>query len=213
MKSNKVEFYGITGKKGHGKNTLAEFIIKYNNKFQLKQFGDGVKSYASKIFNIPLNDFYDRNQKDKKFERGRNLDEYLFNMREATKLDLKDKNLIAYSPREILQLFGTDYVRNTDPNFWISVLDRNLDPNIPTIIADVRFLNECEYLRNKFDAKIIKIQLVDENEDNSVKPHLSETELEEIDSDMLFIAKYGNFSLHEEVAKYLAEGWDRPEQK
>lgn len=46
--------------------------------------------------------------------------------------------------RRILQLWGTEYRRRQNPNYWIEALFLSLDPEQDYIIDDVRFPNEAD---------------------------------------------------------------------
>lgn len=50
--------------------------------------------------------------------------------------------------RRLLQMLGTDCIRDRDPEFWIAQLDKVAQKYDKVIIDDVRFMNEAEYIWN-----------------------------------------------------------------
>lgn len=135
---------GITGKKGAGKSTVAEFIEDEYD-FHEYAFADALKSACLLIFQLQARQLYG-SQNDKE-----SIDEYW-----------------GVSPRVIMQEFGTAMrsiaARNARlDKIWIRGLHReiiNKDPN-RVIISDVRYQDEAdsikEYETRGWTAIIIKI--------------------------------------------------------
>lgn len=71
----------------------------------------------------------------------------LFNI----KIEDNDLAYCVISPRKAFQLFGTEWGRSISDTVWLDVA-----PKTDTVITDVRFDNEAEYLRN-IGAPIVKI--------------------------------------------------------
>ncbi len=63
-----------------------------------------------------------------------------------------------FSPREALQLIGTEVGRDIfHSDFWIYSLEKRLRPNFNYVITDVRFPNEIDFIQ-KNDGIVIHIQ-------------------------------------------------------
>lgn len=117
---------GLTGKKGSGKTTAAEYL---SYKYSIKQvsFADPIKQ-ISKIMGfteLQVNGSQD------------------------------DKNthhpFLPITARHFMQQFGTDFARQTIcDDIWIRILNNYIQSENydNVIIADVRFTNEFEYIRD-----------------------------------------------------------------
>lgn len=197
-----MEIYGVTGKKRHGKDTFAKCIVSFNTNFKIIHFADKLRSMLQEIFPVTENQLTDQSLKEKAFDHPIDMDSYLSKMRQVTNLDIKPMGKIATSPRESMQFFGADYVRNVQEDYWIQkVLDEIKSPDDQVIIPDTRFLNEANVLRS-LGGKIVKIQRLDlpDSKDN----HLSETEMEQIVPDLHFGTSNNDTWIAESVAKLLA---------
>lgn len=82
--------------------------------------------------------------------------------------------------REFLQYIGTDWARNKDPDVWVrlALQDHMQDENI--FLSDLRFKNEFYALKNSgwFCVKIVR---PNENKEEKVNEHESETSLDSVD--------------------------------
>lgn len=117
---------GLTGKAGHGKDTVADYLCATHD-FKRLSFAEPLKKSICDLFNIPRHVMEDRILKEKNDERW----------------DI--------SPRRLLQIFGTDVIRDTiDKNFFIKRLENDLIPFIKNgdnvVITDVRMHNEALWL-------------------------------------------------------------------
>lgn len=120
---------GICGKKQHGKDTIARILAaKYG--YKVRHFADPLKATCAAVFG--LND-EQLNGADK---------------------EVRD-NFWGVSPRVIMQLVGTELFRNelaarmpeVGRNIWIRSFAKTYDSNTNTVIADVRFKNEYEWIK------------------------------------------------------------------
>lgn len=61
----------------------------------------------------------------------------------------KEDPIYGYTP--ILQWYGTNVARKTDPDIWITALSKRLLVEVPSvaIITDVRFPNEASFVKEK----------------------------------------------------------------
>jgi hypothetical protein len=156
-----MEYIGLLGNKGCGKDTLADYLVKDKN-FIKYSFANPIKEIAKHLFNLS--------------------DEQLNGSLKET-ID----NRWNLSPRIILQRLGTEFgqykiydlfpeLKDKIPSrkLWLVLFEKfledNKDKNI--VIADVRFNHEVDYLK-KLKFNIIKI-----NRNNNKKySHSSETEI------------------------------------
>jgi len=157
---------GLAGRKGSGKSSVAKIL---ENKF----------GYKTMSFATPL--------KDMLMAMGVTEDE-IFN------IDLKEKPIERFggrSPRELLQLLGTEFARNmVCEDVWVKALEARIKPNDQIVIDDVRFPNEAEMIRDK-GGKIIRVTRAGQ-ELGMVDTHSSEAgiPLELIDHEIKNISCY-----------------------
>ena len=133
---------GISGKAGHGKDSLADIIQKdinededHNVFFERVRYADKLKDVCADLFDID--------------QSGQN------------NLDYKDvpiPHLDNMTPREVWQIFGTEVARNIFDNVWIyhhekRIIKTLLDnyahsENVIVFTTDIRFQNEYNSLKN-----------------------------------------------------------------
>lgn len=135
---------GLMGQIGSGKGTAADFLVSKG--FKKDSFAAPLKDSVSAIFN------WDREMLEGETSESRvwreQEDEYwseVFNKR--------------ITPRNVLQVFGTDIVRNNfHKNIWVeSFIKRYKDNPIDTVVADVRFPNEMQTIK-KLGGKLYRIK-------------------------------------------------------
>jgi len=199
--------YGISGEKGHGKDTLAKYVLAADNKFTILHFADDLKSMVGAIWGLLDYQLYDEVGKEEIFIHPINMDHSLTVMNEYTCLDIQPKGKIANSPRQLLQYFGTDYVRSVDDNYWINRVISQIERiGDKILIPDTRYPNECAALR-KIGATIIKVQRVDLPK-SANSEHSSETSVAAIEPDVLYTFQTSDSDLErmEGIAEGLAQG-------
>lgn len=154
----------ISGLAGSGKTTAANYIEqKYN--FKQLALGDKLKQLTFKllkIFNVPIKSIDDLYNPIKKQEY-----------------------------RKYLQLIGTECCRSVfNSDFWCDQLIKEINNYDKIIISDVRFENEYNYFKNKYDITSIKIV----RDGIKIMNHQSEQEINNIKSDYII---YNNSSISE----------------
>jgi dephospho-CoA kinase len=134
-----MKIIGITGNKGSGKSTVAKILCELG--WYELSFAQPLKEGLQKIFNLTDEQIYG-NEKEI-------IDSY-WNV----------------TPRELLQVIGTDLLREQlplllpqikDSTLWIQCLDKKLQElkyhNKGTykgiVISDVRFIDEIQYIRHQ----------------------------------------------------------------
>lgn len=166
----KVYIIGLTGKKGHGKSTAAEYIT------------DKYKDRAT-IIHINFKDAIVRDMKAQMPRTLQGLAEYY---------GYSITDLFYHKPpmmHTLMQEFGTDIYRHLDTDWWINewaisvvnALQTNgySNNNLIIITDDVRFKNEYERIKSQGGNvyRIVRSDYVD----SSNTSHVSETEMDGFD--------------------------------
>ena len=175
-----MKIIGISGKKGSGKDTFAQFLKEELE----KQLGKTVKvdSFAA---NLKYCCALISGQPD-----------YLF-----CNQDMKDRKagFLNFTNRELMQKFG-DLTRSLDKDIWVkSLFNKYLyldNPPEYLIISDARFKNEAEHIK-KLDGILIRIESDRVKEDN----HISEIELDNYSKFDLEISNNKSLTLEELKSK------------
>jgi hypothetical protein len=126
---------GICGLIGSGKGTVADILVDQG--FKKVSFADKLKDGVSTIFG------WDRAMLEGDTDESRTWREQRDDFWSAeTKMEV--------TPRLVLQLFGTDCMRNGfDDGVWVSLLKKTiLDSPGNYVVPDVRFENEIAMLRD-----------------------------------------------------------------
>ena len=126
---------GICGLIGSGKGTVADILVDQG--FKKVSFADKLKDGVSTIFG------WDRAMLEGDTDESRTWREQRDDFWSAeTKMEV--------TPRLVLQLFGTDCMRNGfDDGVWVSLLKKTILDNPGNyVVPDVRFENEIDMLRD-----------------------------------------------------------------
>lgn len=157
----------ISGKKQHGKNTVAYIVNKYtNNKFKVVAFADKLKDFVCTLINCSRKDLENEDFKNNPLSK---------------EWDYLDDNCVQrkMTPRILMQKIGTEGMRdNVHNNVWINGTLCNYNDKCNWIITDLRFKNEFERLK-ELNAIIIRV-----NRSNIISndEHKSEKELDDYKS-------------------------------
>lgn len=118
--------------------------------------------------------------------------------------------------RSLLQYVGTDVIREKQPDFWVSFVV-NVISMFPTewdyvIVADTRFDNEIEVMKNSFPTKTIRIFRTgfDNGLTEDQKNHASETSLDDYRFD--YYVENKSLSSLRDAAKFICEDIMNPAQ-
>ncbi len=112
---------GLCGKKGCGKSTVADLIVK-NFHFSKASFATPIKDMLMAM-GLTKDEIWDPELKEKKIER------------------------FGKSPREMLQLLGTEFGRELiSSDVWVRALEHRIKDAGKVIIDDVRFPNEAKMI-------------------------------------------------------------------
>ena len=126
---------GICGLIGSGKGTVADILVDQG--FTKVSFADKLKDGVSTIFG------WDRNLLEGDTDESRQW-------REQPDDFWSNETKMEVTPRLVLQLFGTDCMRNGfDDGVWVSLLKKTILENPGNyVIPDVRFENEINMIRD-----------------------------------------------------------------
>lgn len=140
---------GIFGKKGHGKDTIADYLVE-TYQFHKLTYAEPIKKICKDIFSLTNDQLINHDLKERVDPRW------------------------GKSPREIMQLIGTDLFRKTfSDNIWVNILREKAKQLLlegkNLVISDIRHKNELEHLFTLSDNILIFNvirDLKDEKEDN-----------------------------------------------
>jgi hypothetical protein len=153
---------GLAGKKGVGKDTTAKLIIKelllklHTEDCRLVSFADPLKEFIINVIGIPRELVYgdDISKNTLTSIKWENVSGWLYQRFEHSRLDK-----VYLSCREVLQIFGTDIIReNFGKDVWVNAMRIriNKNPELTYIIPDMRFLNEFEMIKS-YGGKVWKV--------------------------------------------------------
>lgn len=149
----------LSGKKGSGKTTVANYLVK-KHEFCLLGFKDALVKTCSDLFNIPQNWFSELEYKEKAIEK------------------------YQLSPREIMQRFGTDVCREICEDFWIDkFIDKYeemiahpltwwSDGKVKLVCDDLRFPNELQCAMG-MGGRLLRVRLLGKDDNPTRLKHLT----------------------------------------
>lgn len=137
---------GLSGKKQSGKSTIANKLALYDNCVRVA-FADALKEMCTNILGVPKSLVYGS-------EDQKNESTHIVGLPPGPR-QYTNRNLTG---RELLQVLGTDVMREFYPGVWIDALFRRLARFKETytlgtyshtvVVDDVRFINEVEAIQN-----------------------------------------------------------------
>ena len=128
---------GICGLIGSGKGTVADILVE-NHNFEKLSFADKLKDGVASVFD------WDRDMLEGDTDRSRIW-------REKEDEFWSNETGVSVTPRLILQLFGTDCMRNGFyDGIWVSLVKKQIldNPDTNWVIPDVRFPNEVKMIQS-----------------------------------------------------------------
>lgn len=169
--SNKYKLIGVSGRKQHGKDTVADFLHRKYGYIPMA-FAESVKKICAILFDLSYDQLYG---------------------------DLKEvpsDKLFGFTPRELFQYIGTNIFRShmkslfetIHDDLWVYIIERKIDsivkkyPNACFVISDVRFHNEASMISRK-DGLILRVKRDKKNNNvsnlqNRINNHISETSVD-----------------------------------
>lgn len=143
----------ITGSAGAGKDSFADIVINNSKEQWVKiSFASHLKDVAALLFGF-----------DRAMLEGDTVEHRA--MREQPDEFWSKKMGKDFTPRQALQILGTDLLRNQlHQNIWVDCLEKklaNIDCNV--LITDCRFKNEIDMLK-KLNATFVRMEFKDKPE-------------------------------------------------
>lgn len=176
---------GIYGRKRSGKNTLANAIAQQVPGTSILSFAAPLKELCMKVFGL-TEEQVDGEEKEQGWESPLFLDDWIPFVEQETGLKLGRQFRTAFSPRQVLQYLGTDYIRDAQEDFWLRTAEFALDDlGGHAVFSDVRFSNEAEFIRSRGGIVLETVRLGLEHLD----PHPSEND--EVVADFTLKVKSG----------------------
>lgn len=125
---------GISGKRGSGKDTAADYLVK-RYRFEKFSFASTLKGMLSRDFQVPLEWMHDPARKEQLLE-----------------------NVPGWTLRKLMIHYGRFY-REVDPLFWVkktfeAISERekcNVTTGVPlrVVVPDLRYINELKYIESQ----------------------------------------------------------------
>lgn len=162
MASTKLHIIGLCGLVNVGKDTVGEILVARVG-FRQMSFAGPLKAEVSEAFGVEPLVFVRREHKElpmRELALSRCLDKAfismtLLHLMEAEPQIPRTEQLAKpRSPRQIMQLWGTEYRRALEPNYWARQVASHIKYLMDEcherrfVVTDVRFRNEAETLRN-----------------------------------------------------------------
>jgi hypothetical protein len=148
---------GLAGAAGSGKDTVADYLVEQYG-FVKFSFSDELYREVSEAFNVPIEELQDRNNKEKPHPQltAEHCADNKFcwiMIAAASKEGAMIPRFFEFSPRWVLQHWGTEYRRAQDPDYWtkrtalwvkafLDVASEGGDRPLGLVNTSVRFPNE-----------------------------------------------------------------------
>lgn len=131
---------GLAGQIESGKTTAADYLNEHHE-YSIASYATPLKMACVELTGLPIEYFTDKDLK-------------------------KEVQWFGKTPRQLMQMFGTEFVRNMiHPDFWIKRMKQKLTTGMTSlnithgynvVIDDVRFANEAELIHD-LGGKVIHI--------------------------------------------------------
>ena len=141
---------GLTGPAGAGKDTVADLLVHHHG-FRKTSFAESLYREVSDAFDLPVTDLARRDTKETSMDGLEMV--FCHDLDFVEVVQRLEGNAfdwhIPYSPRQILQWWGTDYRRAQNQDYWIDQVRQRIhigSSSIHWVIPDVRFQNEADLI-------------------------------------------------------------------
>lgn len=157
----------MSGKAGSGKDTVADYLVSKHG-FQRMAFADPLRDIVQLVFVLDHDSVWDRKLREFPLKNLPNYielgkicgSEFISNKTAIESVgNIKDENY--WSVRKLLQFIGTEMFRNLiNRDTWVMNFTQRMEPGVNYVISDCRFLNEYEWIKNKFGGKILFLDII-----------------------------------------------------
>lgn len=201
VSTKRLEIYGIMGAKRHGKDHFAKLVRGFSPSFRIVHFASSLKRMCGRIFGLSEPQMHDEAEKEAPLPAPIELDLFVEAMRKETGLNIQPAGHVARTSREVMQYFGTEYVRRAQEDYWVQRLLGEVNGARRVLVPDARFPNEAEAIRS-VGGLLIKIERIDLSQPTD--GHASETEAARVTPELVLGVRTGELSLATRVAKLIA---------
>lgn len=140
----------FSGTKGSGKDTAAGMVADEFSHARAYAFAGELKRICRAVFGLSVAQT-DGWAKEVPLPEAIDMDDYLKQLQEAFVGDpvplLAPAGCVARTPRQLLQYFGTEYVRAAVPDYWVRFVLERASLDALALITDCRFQNEVDAVR------------------------------------------------------------------
>jgi hypothetical protein len=211
------QIVGLMGVKGAGKDTCASYLVSHFG-FTRLSFAEGVYQETAAAFGVPVELLGRRETKETPLAQLclQRCSDPAF-VRAALQSGVRNDDTSMHAPRSprwVLQLWGTEYRRAMNENYWLDRVRARIadSPGQSFVITDVRFLNEARLVRS-IGGKLVRVRRPQlelkeaaERAANGTAAHASETELADYPADLeVFNEEGAPESLLAQVARIIQD--------
>jgi hypothetical protein len=138
MTDSNQTLIGITGRKGSGKDTVAQVL--FDQGFENIKFAGALKAMTATLLSYQGVDA-----------------ETIERMIEGDLKEVETEYLAGRTPRHVMQTLGTEWGRKQiDEDLWVHTALNRANSVPKAVITDVRFPNECEAVQKR-NAPVIRV--------------------------------------------------------
>lgn len=204
------------GAKESGKSTSAE-LFKSLVTIPTKEvaFAGHLKEACSRVFDIEMKYFLDTKLKESELEAYIHLSkekvEAVFKEFEQTNYNYEDHirkhtGQVFDTPRKLLQYIGTEVLHPLDKLIHINFALKNVDPNVITLVTDLRFPQEFDALYNREDFVPVHVHNLQAELNAAADSHASERGWQQFKDRCYTLDNNGNLqSLTENLKRLIQE--------
>jgi hypothetical protein len=213
----KTGIIAFCGSKGAGKDTSANLVKElFTGPIEHLAFAGHLKNVCSKVLNIDMKYFTDPALKEVE------LDTYVVLTKENVEAILRGFDVTNFTydvnvrlhvgqvfdtPRQTLQYVGTELLHPIDPLIHAKMTLKNKNPDALTLITDLRFQQEFNYLKNQAD--LVTVYVANDKAESfaGADGHKSERELQLFKHECVRLDNNGSLTdLKINVSKFLEKG-------
>lgn len=205
-RSSHLVLIGLTGPKGAGKDTVADFLVEQHGYTKLA-FADALRIEVCKAFDVAEFVLTERETKEHPMSAlalNRCMDSEFIKHVHG---DLHKPR----SPRQIMQWWGTEYRRANNPHYWLDAFTTRFvkvhrDGQNRIVVTDIRNANEAELLC-ELGASIL--QIIRPGFEPEPGEHSSETTGKEFNPRFTLINDRDITALHAQAIRALAKAFSK----